>query len=247
MKTEHTKIKNSYHTALVIKAQLGMLSKQERSCIPNSTFSDWKKRNLSLLIGFTEDDHVRFKDDVYKRISENKTFKKTLSALLVVFQFYFSLTENMRGKRRIWSEQKKNILYIVTRISPLIGVNTACKLLKISTQRFYRWKNEVHCFSSTFNLCRKLHPKQLTSKEQKVISRYIKNPEFTNWPLKSIFYQMLNDTKAFMNLSTFYKYARALRPNLKRFKNLNKNRDSCFLSFNTSSHGYYHLTRARRF
>ncbi|OOV42849.1 transposase [Leptospira kirschneri serovar Pomona] len=218
MKTEHTKTKNSYHTALVIKAQLGMLSKQERSCIPNSTFSDWKKRNLSLLIGFTEDDHVRFKDDVYKRISENKTFKKTLSALLVVFQFYFSLTENMRGKRRIWSEQKKNIVYIVTRISPLIGVNTACKLLKISTQRFYCWKNEVHCFSSTFNLCRKLHPKQLTSKEQKVISRYIKNPEFTNWPLKSIFYQMLNDTKAFMNLSTFYKYARALRPNLKRFK-----------------------------
>ncbi|EMG12405.1 integrase core domain protein [Leptospira interrogans serovar Grippotyphosa str. LT2186] len=218
MKTEYIKTKNSYHTALVLKAQLGMLSKKEKSRIPNSTYSDWKKRNLSLVVGFTEDDSVYFKDDVYRKISESKTFKKTLSALLLVFQFYFSLTENMRGKRRIWNEQKKNIVSIITRISPLIGIKAACKLLKISTQRFYRWKNEVHCFTFTFNLCRKLHPKQLTSKEQKVISRYIKNPEFTNWPLRSIFYQMLNDTKAFMNLSTFYKYARALRPDFKRFQ-----------------------------
>lgn len=107
MKTEYIKTKNSYHTALVLKAQLGMLSKKEKSRIPNSTYSDWKKRNLSLVVGFTEDDSVYFKDDVYRKISESKTFKKTLSALLLVFQFYFSLTENMRGKRRIWNEQKK--------------------------------------------------------------------------------------------------------------------------------------------
>lgn len=108
----------SHHTALVLKAQLGMLSKKERSRIPDSTFSDWKKRNLSLVVGFTEDDPAHFKDEVYRKISESKTFKKTLSALLLVFQFYFFLTENMRGKRRIWSEQKKNIVSIVTRISP---------------------------------------------------------------------------------------------------------------------------------
>ncbi|ALO26717.1 hypothetical protein LEP1GSC121_2931 [Leptospira borgpetersenii serovar Castellonis str. 200801910] len=36
------KTKNSYHIALVLKEQLGMLSKHERSRIPNSTFSDWK-------------------------------------------------------------------------------------------------------------------------------------------------------------------------------------------------------------
>lgn len=212
------KTKNSYHTALVLKAQLGMLSKKERSIIPNSTFSDWKKRNLSLVVGFTEDDPVHFKDDVYRKISESKTFKKTLSALLLVFQFYFSLTENMRGKRRIWNEQKKNIVSIVSRISPLIGIKAACKLLKISSQRFYRWKNEIHCFSSTFNLCRKLHPKQLTSKEQTIIAKYLKKPELQYWPLRSVFYQMLNDSQAFMNLSTFYKYARALRPDFKRFQ-----------------------------
>ncbi|EKR19959.1 integrase core domain protein [Leptospira interrogans serovar Grippotyphosa str. UI 12769] len=212
------KTKNSYHTALVLKAQLGMLSKSERSRIPNSTFSDWKKRNLSLVVGFTEDDPVHFKDDVYRKISESKAFKKTLSALLLVFQFYFSLTENMRGKRRIWSEQKKNIVSIVSRISPLIGIKAACKLLKISSQRFYRWKNEVHCFTSTFNLCRKLHPKQLTSKEQTIIAKYLKKPELQHWPLRSVFYQMLNDSQAFMNLSTFYKYVRVLRPDFKRFQ-----------------------------
>ncbi|OLY59895.1 transposase [Leptospira santarosai serovar Guaricura] len=218
MKTKHIKTKNSYHTALILKAQLGMLSKNERSGIPNSTYSDWKKRNLSLVVGFTEDDPVHFKDDVCKKISESKAFKKTISALLLVFQFYFSLTENMRGKRRIWTEQKKYIVSIITRISPLIGIKAACKLLKISTQRFYRWKNEAYCFNSTFNLCRKIHPKQLTSKEQRIVTHYLKKPEFQHWPLRSVFYQMLNDTKAFMNLSTFYKYARALSPEFKRFK-----------------------------
>ncbi|EKR89767.1 hypothetical protein LEP1GSC163_0111 [Leptospira santarosai str. CBC379] len=42
MKPKHIKTKNSYHTALILKAQLGMLSKNERSGIPNSTYSDWK-------------------------------------------------------------------------------------------------------------------------------------------------------------------------------------------------------------
>ncbi|EKR99095.1 hypothetical protein LEP1GSC125_1504, partial [Leptospira mayottensis 200901122] len=40
----------------------------------------------------------------------------------------------------------------------------------------------------------------------------MKKPELQHWPLRSVFYQMLNDSQAFMNLSTFYKYARALRP-----------------------------------
>ncbi|EMF89295.1 hypothetical protein LEP1GSC005_1385 [Leptospira santarosai str. ST188] len=84
----------------------------------------------------------------------------------------------MRGKRRIWTEQKKYIVSIITRISPLIGIKAACKLLKISTQRFYRWKNEAYYFNSTFNLCRKIHPKQLTSKEQRIVTHYLKNRSF---------------------------------------------------------------------
>ncbi|TGN02620.1 hypothetical protein EHR03_12285, partial [Leptospira mayottensis] len=59
------------------------------------------------------------------------------------------------------------IVSIVTRISPLIGIKAACKLLKISSQRFYRWKNEIHCFTSTFNLCRKLHPNNLLTKNKR--------------------------------------------------------------------------------
>ncbi|EMO63769.1 hypothetical protein LEP1GSC133_4569 [Leptospira borgpetersenii serovar Pomona str. 200901868] len=35
-----------------------------------------EKRNLSLVVGFTEDDPAHFKDEVYRKISESKTFKK---------------------------------------------------------------------------------------------------------------------------------------------------------------------------
>ncbi|EMK13447.1 hypothetical protein LEP1GSC066_2200 [Leptospira sp. serovar Kenya str. Sh9] len=95
-----------------------MLSKKERSRIPDSTFSDWKKRNLSLVVGFTEDDPAHFKDEVYRKISESKTFKKTLSALLLVFQFYFSLNgKHARKKKNLERTKEKHRFHCYKNLS----------------------------------------------------------------------------------------------------------------------------------
>ncbi len=84
--------------------------------------------------------------------------------------------------------------------------------MKVSVQRYYKWEKEIFCNSSVFGLCRKLHPKQITIREQKIISKYLKNPKFFHWPLRSIFYKILKDGVAFLSLATFYKYARVLAP-----------------------------------
>lgn len=206
------KTKNSYHTSLIFKTQLDALSKKEKDMIPKTTRYDWKKRNLSQVIGF-EEDPIYIETDLYQRALDSETFKKALRALFRVYSFYDSLSRNIPGKRRIWSEQKQKIVSIIQKISPSFGIRRSCRLLNISVQRFYKWKNEILCKISPLGLCRKSNPKQLTLPEQKTISSYLKNPIYENWPLRSIFYKILNDGKAFLNLSTFYKYAKILNPN----------------------------------
>ncbi|MDV6237869.1 DDE-type integrase/transposase/recombinase [Leptospira ellisii] len=212
MKTVSIKTKNSYHTALLFKTQLNLLSPLEKKIIPKSTRYDWKNRNLSEMIGYDPNDPI-FKDlNLYKKALDSKTFMKTLKSLFSVYSFYDSLSEAIRGKRRIWNDRKKEIVAIVTRIAPSIGLKRACRFLKVSVQRYYKWKSEIFCNSSLFGLCRKIHPKQITIQEQKIIARYLKNPEFFHWPLRSIFYKILKDGAAFLSLATFYKYARVLVP-----------------------------------
>ncbi|PKA02647.1 transposase, partial [Leptospira ellisii] len=78
MKTVCIKTKNSYHTALLFKTQLNLLSPLEKNIIPKSTRHDWKNRNLSEMIGYDPNDPI-FKDlDLYKKALDSKTFIKTL-------------------------------------------------------------------------------------------------------------------------------------------------------------------------
>lgn len=163
-------------------------------------------------MGYDSQDPI-FKDlDLYKKALDSKTFMKTLKSLFSIYSFYYSLSESIRGKRRIWNDRKKEIVSIIQRIAPNLGLKRSCRFMKVSVQRYYKWKNEILCNSSVFGLCRKIHPKQLTIQEQKIIARYLKKPEFFNWPLRSIFYKIIKDGVAFLSLATFYKYARVLAP-----------------------------------
>ncbi|EMK26112.1 DDE-type integrase/transposase/recombinase [Leptospira kirschneri] len=210
MELFNLRAKNSYHTTLVFKTQMNLLSPLEKERIPKSTRHDWKNRDLTKIVGYDENDPI-FKDlDLYKKALDSETFRKALESLFDVYSFYDSLSEHIRGKRKIWNDRRKEIVSLVEKIVPSFGLKRSCHFLKISIQRFHRWKKELHCNSSAFNLCRKIHPKQLTISEQKVISKYLKLPEFFHWPLRSIFYKILNDGSAFFSLATFYKYARIL-------------------------------------
>ncbi|TGM58276.1 DDE-type integrase/transposase/recombinase [Leptospira adleri] len=222
MRPKNIRTKNSYHTVLLFKTQLNLLSPLERNIIPKSTRYDWKNRNLSKIIGYDSNDPI-FKDlELYKKALDSNTFMKILKSLFSVYSFYDSLSETIRGKRRIWNDRRKQIASIIQRISPSIGLKRACRFMKISVQRYYRWKNEILCDSSIFGLCRKVHPKQLTIPEQKIITKYLKKPEFLHWPLRSIFYKILKDGLAFLSLPTFYKYARVLAPKREIIRKLRK-------------------------
>jgi putative transposase len=157
-----TRSKHSYSTTHIFKYQLGLLSPEEKRSIPSSTRHEWKNRSLDKIIGFNPDEPFMANAQDLHRISEIPALLDANKALLQVIDFYKSVIDNIRSHKRIWKQQKESILNLAEVIRPVLKTDTACNLLRISVQKFHRWRREVICTSSAFGLCRKLHPGQLT-------------------------------------------------------------------------------------
>jgi len=64
------------------------------------------------------------------------------------------------------------------------------------------------CVHSLLGLCKRIYPGQLAKTEINSINNYLLDLRFANWPLSSVYFQMMRDKAAFCSLSAFYKYAR---------------------------------------
>lgn len=80
------------------------------------------------------------------------------------------------------------------------------------------WSGQRHCLNSLQGLCRRQNPQQLSVSEQEIIRAGCANKEYENWPLNSIYYQMLRERKINCCQSTFYKYCRLLNITRKPIK-----------------------------
>ncbi|EHQ04831.1 hypothetical protein [Leptonema illini] len=213
----HKRKKASYATLLIFKAQNGLLTREEEKIIPRSTFHEWKHKDLSGTVGFDPDEPFLTNIDTLHRISENSALLKTNEAILRVIDFYRTVLDSVRGNRRIWKENRIEIVNLIASIKDDIGFNRACQMLRISTQKYYRWMRQS-CTSSAIGLCRRLHPAQLTHQEQKVLKDYVTDGRFRFWSLTGIYYRMMTDGKAFMSKNTFFSYARAFQKERHRFR-----------------------------
>jgi hypothetical protein len=192
---------------------MGLLSPEEKRSIPRSTKHEWNKRNLSNIIGFNPDEPFMANAQDLHRISEIPALLNTNKALLQIIDFYKSVIDNIRSHKRIWKQHKESILNLAEVIRPVLNTDTACNLLRITVQKFHRWKREVICTSSAFGLCRKLHPGQLTNDEQKTVELYLNKPELVYFPLINIYHNMLRDGAAYMAKETFYAYSKVFFSN----------------------------------
>ena len=60
-------------------------------------------------------------------------------------------------------------------------------------------------------MCRRASINQLTFKEVKVIKDYLFKPQYRQWSISSVYYQILRDRAAFFSKSTFYKYVNLMQ------------------------------------
>jgi putative transposase len=203
--------KNTYSTTYILKLKTGLLSSEEKRSVPRSTLHGWMNADMSHIIGLNPDEPFTANIDTFLRISEIPSLIRFNEAAIHIINFYKSVIDDIRGHKKLWKENREEIVQLVDKIKPDIGLDKACDFLRISSQQFYRWSKEVLCTASTFGQCRRLHPGQLTIAEQNTIKAYVTKPENAFKHLVQIYFEMMNDGAAFMAQKTFNVYAKVFR------------------------------------
>jgi len=208
-------MKNTYSTGLIIKYKLGLLSHDVTQFIPSSTLWNWKNnRNLSNIIGIDKFEENEDNIQLLELIYQNERFLKMVTLLAKVLVIMQSIINSLENKNYRLYQSKQLIINIITEYKHHFGITKICKLFCISSKRYYTWKNMVeNCVHPVKEICKRTSPAQLSFKEQNIIKSYLQNTEFVNWGISNIYYQLIEDSNAFMSLTSFRNYARKFMPN----------------------------------
>jgi len=199
-------MKQSYHTDLSIRFKLGLLNKKEKKNIPKSTLYSWNKRDFSKVVG-CNDIFSDEKIEIVKTFLSNQTLRKAAKGLFFIYSTWISITANIRGMKSLLRKNMETIVKTIERAIPLMGLKHACKLFKISQNQFYAWKNRVYCDNSPLKQCTKQSLLNMSPSELTTLKKFVLDEQFKNYSLATIYYEMMRKEKAFMSLTTFYKYA----------------------------------------
>ncbi len=206
--------KRSYSTEFKRAYLTGLLPDSISKQIPPSTRSSWKNKSLNNLYGY---DFIYANDeqmDFYQLKDRYDKLLKVTKSLALIVMCYSEIINATSQRKKILKSSNALLLKTIALSASLVSLNRTLKWMKISYQHYYALLNKVDCKHSLMKLCRKKYPHQLSDKEIGVVKEYVTNDDFTHWSLSSIYCQMLRDTKSFMSIATFRKYAKWIDPNL---------------------------------
>lgn len=198
-----------------------MLDVEQLENIPKNTRNNWDKFKHE---SYDCDEWIQpylknFEDirDVYTRAHLYKTMKTIVS---ISNGYRKVLSEITKHKKTL----KNNADTIVNSIDKLIKVSNiktkrACSFYGVSKEWYYREKRKIRCSLSTFKLCYKQHPNQLTQNESIAIEQVIFNPSNFGKTKTTLYYLALEKQIISCAKSTFCKYATALGYQKPKFKN----------------------------
>jgi len=200
-------MKKSYHTDLPIQYKLNILKEEIVHTIPKSTLYSWEKRDFSKLVGseyiFSDE-----KIEIMKTFLSNQTLRKAAKGLFSIYLTWISITNNVRGMKTLLRKNREKIVKTIDYVLPLMSLKHACKLFKISEGQFYAWKRKVTCLLSPVEKCLKQNIQNISPSELKTIKEFVHNEHYKDYPLATVYYEMIRKAKAFVSLSSFYKYAK---------------------------------------
>ncbi|MDD4439678.1 MAG: DDE-type integrase/transposase/recombinase [Tissierellia bacterium] len=208
-------MKQSYHTDFAIQFKLDLLEKEDYQNIPKSTLYSWKTKDFSKLIGTD----IVFSDEkleLIKTFLSNQALLKAAKGLYFIHSVWVKIMENVRGIKTLLRKNKELIVETIDFVIPLMDLEHACKLFKISLNQFYAWKRKIQCLLSPTDICVKQNPLTVSPTELNTIKQFIEDEQYKNFPLVAVYYEMMRKGKAFMSLTTFYKYAKLFDNAVKR-------------------------------
>jgi hypothetical protein len=207
---------NNYHTNLILLHHFDALSIEHKSTIPRSTLSNWKKKDISKIIGC--DAITENEISLLKEIAKCKELLRAAKALYFLFHTISFLFKHADNKNKLLKLNTSLILDTIEKIQPILGTKRILKSLGISSSRVYYWIEKKNCSNSIFQLCQSRHPHQLLPVEVDIIRKYLLDERFIHWSLLSIYYQALRDKAVCIGLGTWYKYANRLGIKRKFFR-----------------------------
>jgi transposase InsO family protein len=206
---------------LILLYRFDALSIDLKSTIPRSTLSNWKRKDISRIIGC---DSLSGNDvSVLKEIAKCKKLLSAAKALYFLFHTIISLFKHADNKEELLRLNKTVILNTIEKVKPILGTKRILKSIGLSHSQMYYWIEKKKCHNSIFQLCQSRHPNQLLPTEVDIVKNYLLDERFKNWSSLSIYYQALRDKMVFMGIGTWYKYANRLGIKRKFFRINRKN------------------------
>ena len=129
-----------------------------------------------------------------------------------------TLLSTKNGYKSILKNNIPLVLNTIDYIASEIGLAKICRVFKITTQQYYRYKNKVNCTASVLNLCYKTHPRQLTVGECSSIKEAVNAVANSTKRISSIWYDLMRKGELYCSCSTFYKYSALLSERIAKIK-----------------------------
>jgi hypothetical protein len=183
-----------------------------QSKIPTSTLHNWKKKNTNELFGIEHASDFNNRIELLKTIAQSQKLLQAAKALYWIYQTQKSILEKLKNRKQVLYQSKKEIIEAIEQSKYALGLQKAIQQFSISYQQYNAWSKHIACKKEKDLLCRKKNYHQLSFKEVHVIKDYLYKAIYRHWSLAAIYYQMMRDKKAFCSQTTFYKYAKLLKP-----------------------------------
>ena len=153
--------------------------------------------------------------DTCRQINQHKLDRKVVKAYLRLSLTVRNIFSTAKNFHKTIFASKDQIVETVQRVEHLIPVDKRAQLIGVCTSTLRNWiiSVRVRCSGSVINLCRRVHPQQLSEGETNAMHKLLKNEQFIHWPLISLYYHALRNKIVIMSLSTWYKYAGLLAVN----------------------------------
>ncbi len=199
--------KRSYHPMLVVLFHLQLLDVQLLRQIPYSTRTYWKQLNQEKQFGFEVVEDYLLRNADIKAVYTSKLVFKVCRLVCRVHNAFVKTGKLLREQPANYRKQIVEVLVkTVDAVSSYVSVDIAARIMNISSDTYYRLRNELVCMRSRTRRCFRQYPQQLSLREVQVIDNAVNDPANFRLPLSTVFFQLLRAGKLFCSLSTFYKH-----------------------------------------
>ena len=198
--------KRSYHPFLLVLFHLNILDKEVIRQIPYSTISHWNNRDHTDYFGYEfAQEYMNNHKDI-RAVFTSKQLYRFVRFACRLHDAYTRLLEMKTKAELKLHEIHRSIVEATDQLSRTVPRKVAARLMNISYQSYYRFRNNLKCSKSKINRCFRSLPQQLSLREIQVIDKAMSLPENFGKTKTTIYHALRNAGKLLCSLSTFYCY-----------------------------------------